>query len=60
MTLFIALMLTAAFLGMFERTRDGLLWGIGLVTVLFALSIAFPESVLAAAVQFLLPFSLRP
>lgn len=60
MLLFVALMVTAAFLGMFQKTRDGILCGLALMLLLFALSAIFPESVLAAALQALFPFSLHP
>jgi len=59
MSLFIVLMLTAAFLGTFRKTRDGLLWGLAVVLVLLALSAIFPDSPLTAALQTLLPFTLR-
>ncbi len=60
MTLFIVLMFSAAFLGMFQKTRDGIIWGVALVLLLFALSALLPGSVLAAALQALFPFALHP
>lgn len=60
MTLFIVLIFAAAFLGMFQKTRDGLLCGLALLLLLFAISALFPDSVLAAAIQALFPFTLHP
>jgi hypothetical protein len=60
MMLFMTLMVSAAFLGMFQKTRDGVLCGLALVLLLFTLSAIFPDSVLAAALHALFPFTLRP
>jgi hypothetical protein len=51
-------MLSAAFLGMFQRTQDGLLSGLALVLLLFALSTVFPDSVLGYVFQALFPFAI--
>jgi hypothetical protein len=58
MALYVGLMFSAGFLGMFHRMRDGLYCGLALVLVLFALMAILPDSVLAAALQIFFPFSL--
>jgi hypothetical protein len=58
MTLYVVLIFSAGFLGMFHRLRDGVYCGIALVLVLFALMAILPDSVLAAALQVFFPFSL--
>jgi len=58
-TLFLVLIFTAAFLGMFQKTRDGILCGLALLLLVLTLSAVFPDSVLAAAIQALFPFAMH-
>lgn len=60
MSLYVVLMFSAGFLGMFRRMRDGVYCGVALVLILFALTAILPDSVLAAALQVFFPFSLYP
>lgn len=57
MKLFVGLIVTAAFLGMFQRPVYGFIWGLVLVLVLVAIATVFPDTTIGIAMQTLSPFS---
>jgi hypothetical protein len=57
MKLYVLLIVTAAFLGMFQRPLHGLLWGLVAVLVLAAIATLFPDTSIGIAMQSLSPFS---
>lgn len=57
MKLFVLLMVTAAFLGMFQQPWHGLLWGLVAVLLLAAVATLFPDTSIGIAMQSLSPFS---
>ncbi len=57
MKLFVLLIVTAAFLGMFQRPLHGLLWGLVVVLLLAAVAALFPDTSIGIAMHSLLPFS---
>lgn len=59
MTLFVLLIMSGAFRGVWRRTVDGLLWGGVLLLVAILLAGLFPDTDLGTVVSRVFPFPVR-